>query len=294
MKTVTTISELRAHIAAARVQGQAVGFVPTMGALHAGHLALIDAVRQRTDCVVASVFVNPLQFGPRDDFHAYPRDVPADTTLARARGVDLLFTPSVSAMYPVQPMIVVAPAPASPDVPALDARWEGATRPGHFGGVLTVVAKLFNIVTPDVVAFGRKDLQQATLVRALVRDLDWPIELVIVPTVRDADGLALSSRNAYLSAAERTAALALPRALGAMQRAWMDDGITDADTLIAAGRQVLDGATSVVVDYLAVADPADLTPLARVTPGAVALIAARVGRTRLIDNVEFSPGERLR
>jgi pantoate--beta-alanine ligase len=266
-----------------------VGLVPTMGALHAGHLALIDAAREHAQCVVISVFVNPLQFAPGEDLAAYPRDLDRDLSLARDRGVDILFAPAVEEMYPARPVVAVTPvAPADGDLP-LDARWEGAVRPGHFAGVLTVVAKLFNCVNPDVAAFGRKDVQQAALVRAMVRDLNVPVELLVVPTVRDADGLALSSRNAYLSPEERARALAIPRALGAMRTAWADRGVTDAAALEAVGRAALRDVSGVAVDYLAVAEPERLTPVGTVAADSVALVAARVGRTRLIDNLDFGP-----
>jgi pantoate--beta-alanine ligase len=292
VQTITTIAELRLAVRRARAAGATVGLVPTMGALHAGHLALVDAARARAGVVIMSVFVNPLQFGPAEDFAAYPRDLDRDAAAARAKGVDILFVPSEREMYARKPVVAVTPTPGGPaDVP-LDAHWEGAARPGHFSGVLTVVAKLFNIATPDVAVFGRKDLQQATLVRAMVRDLDWPIEIVVVPTVRAADGLALSSRNAYLSSEDRERALAIPRALDAMVRAWCDEGVADAERVVAIGRRVLGATPGLAVDYIGIAEPDRLAPTAAVREGAVGLIAARVGRTRLIDNAIFArPGE---
>jgi pantoate--beta-alanine ligase len=263
-----------------------VALVPTMGALHEGHLALVDAARASAATVVMSVFVNPLQFAPTDDFAAYPRDLDRDAGLARGRGVDVLFAPTVSDMYPIAQRVAVAPIVPS-DRPALDARWEGAARPGHFAGVLTVVSKLFHIVQPDLAMFGRKDLQQVTLIRAMVQDLDLPVEVVTVPTVRADDGLALSSRNAYLSPAERAQALVIPQALQAMVRAWARDGVRDADALAAVGRRLLERQRAVKVEYLGLADPIGLEPVREVRAGAVAMIAARVGRTRLIDNVVF-------
>ena len=221
MEIVTSKAALRTALRDRRRGPAAIALVPTMGALHPGHLALIDAARARAGCVVVSIFVNPLQFGPKDDFAAYPRDLDRDATLARDRRADFVFAPPVSEMYPTPSTVSVVPvAPAGET--ALDARWEGASRPGHFAGVLTVVSKLFNIVQPDLAVFGRKDLQQVTLIRAMVRDLDVPVEIVTVPTVRAADGLALSSRNAYLSPAERERALVIPRALGAMLDMWAD------------------------------------------------------------------------
>ena len=189
-------------------------------------------------------------------------------------------------MYPVAQRVAVTPIAPS-DRPPLDARWEGAARPGHFAGVLTVVSKLFHIVQPDLAMFGRKDLQQVTLIRAMVRDLDMPVEVVTVPTVRADDGLALSSRNAYLSASERAQALVISQALQAMVQAWRTDGIRDAEALATIGRHTLDTQPAVRVEYLGLAEPIGLEPVAQVDAGAVAMIAARVGRTRLIDNVVF-------
>jgi pantoate--beta-alanine ligase len=263
-----------------------VALVPTMGALHEGHLALVDAARSSAASVVMSVFVNPLQFAPTDDFAAYPRDVERDASLARSRGVDVLFAPSVGEMYPATQRVVVAPGAPS-DRPQLDVRWEGAARPGHFAGVLTVVSKLFHIVQPDLALFGRKDLQQVTLIRAMVQDLDVPVHVITVPTVRSHDGLALSSRNAYLSVTERAQALVIPQALEAMVHAWKAEGIRDAELLMTIGRSVLDRQPAVKVEYLGLADPIGLEPVEQVDAGAVAMIAARVGRTRLIDNVVF-------
>lgn len=257
-----------------------------MGALHEGHLALIDAARARGASVVLSIFVNPLQFAPTDDFAAYPRTLERDAELGRARGVDLLFAPTVGEMYPAASRVRVGPA-AREDGTALDRRWEGAARPGHFAGVLTVVSKLFHIVEPDLAFFGRKDLQQVTLVRAMVQDLNFPLEVVTVPTVRADDGLALSSRNAYLSPTERSQALVIPAALEAMIRAWSDEGVDEAAVLEAIGRSVLGREPTVKVEYLGLADPTTLEPVGRVQGGTVVMVAARVGRTRLIDNMIF-------
>ena len=276
-RVATRIAEVRGAVAEARRRGERVAFVPTMGALHEGHLRLVDEARRRAGCVVVSIFVNPLQFGPTEDLARYPRDPEGDVAKLGARGADLVFLPAVEEMYPPGGRAVAV-------VPErLHERWEGAVRPGHFAGMLTVVAKLFNIVQPDVALFGRKDFQQAALVRALVRDLDFPIEVVVVPTVREDDGLARSSRNVYLAAGERGSALALSRALEAMRRAWRD-GVRSGEALLAAGRRVLDAEPAVRVDYLAVVDPDSLEPVERATAASVALVAARVGATRLIDN----------
>src|SRR5213594_3554680 len=215
MHELTSPKELRAWSRAERTRGRRIGFVPTMGFLHEGHLRLVDRAKERADRLVLSIFVNPLQFGPQDDFERYPRDLARDRELAAARGVDCLFVPDTRAMYPEEPLVRVAP-PSGPMADSL----EGAARPGHFAGVLMVVAKLFHIVEPDIAVFGRKDFQQAMLVRRLAEDLDFGLEVDVAPTVRELDGLALSSRNVYLTADERRSALALSRALRAVEQAW--------------------------------------------------------------------------
>ena len=277
-RTAARIADVRAAVGAARARGERVAFVPTMGALHEGHLGLLDEARRHAGFVVMSIFVNPLQFGPGEDFTRYPRDAEGDTAKAVARGADLVFLPAVEEMYPPDGRAVAV-------VPErLHARWEGAVRPGHFTGVLTVVAKLLNIVRPDVAVFGRKDYQQAALVRALVRDLDIPVGIVVAPTSREPDGLARSSRNVYLAPEDRRRALALSRALFAMRSAFRS-GEHDAAALLAAGRRELEADPGVRTDYLALVDPATLEPVARAEAETVALVAARVGATRLIDNV---------
>jgi pantoate--beta-alanine ligase len=282
-RTAARIAEVRAIVSAARSRGDRIAFVPTMGALHEGHLGLLDEARRRAAFVVMSIFVNPLQFGPGEDFGRYPRDASGDTAKAAARGADLVFLPAVEEMYPpAGRSIAVVPE-------RLHARWEGAVRPGHFAGVLTVVAKLFNIVRPDVAVFGQKDYQQATIVRALVRDLDFPIEIVVAPTAREADGLARSSRNVFLSPDERARALSLSRALRAMQSGFRS-GERSADALLATGRRELDAERGVRADYLAIVDPDSLEPVSRAETGSVVLVAARVGATRLIDNVILGSG----
>ena len=253
-----------------------MGLVPTMGALHEGHLRLIDAARTNADFIVVSVFVNPLQFGPDEDLARYPRDVDGDTAKARSRGADVVFIPEVAEIYPAggrQTRVIPV---------GLDERWEGAARPGHFEGVLTVVAKLFNIVLPDVAVFGQKDAQQVAVVRAMVRDLDFPLEILVVPTVREADGLALSSRNVYLSAEDRRRALGLSRTLLAIQ-AGLTSGERDARSLERLGLTIL-AKDFIEPDYLSIVDPDTLAPVSTAAPGCLVLIAARVGPTRLIDN----------
>ena len=282
MIELTTIPELKAWVGTTRAAGRRIGLVPTMGALHEGHLALVDAARAGSDAVVMSIFVNPTQFGPNDDLSRYPRDLARDRALAAARGVDVLFAPSVEAMYPEGAEVRVVPGRVS-------VRWEGEFRPGHYAGVLTIVAKLLHLVEPDRAWFGQKDFQQATLIRQMVHDLDFPLSIAVVPTVREPDGLALSSRNAFLSAADREQALGLSRALGAAAAAFAsgERGAAALERVMRGGLAVHPG---VEVEYIAVADPRTLEPVARTEDDTVILIAARVGSTRLIDNVILSKG----
>ena len=282
MLTVPTAASLRAELARARddarvLGGGRVALVPTMGALHAGHLALVAAARGRADLVAMSLFVNPLQFGPAEDFARYPRDPGGDAAKARDAGVDLLFTPDVAELYPREPRVRVVPG-------AMADRWEGAVRPGHFAGVLTVVAKLFHLVQPDVAVFGQKDAQQAALVRAMARDLDFPLDIVVAPTVREADGLALSSRNVYLSAAERASERCIPEALAAAERLFAAGG-RDAAALLGTAGAVLARDPGLAPDYLALADPDTLEPVDVAERGTLLMAAVRAGRTRLLDNV---------
>lgn len=280
MHEITGLDPMRAWSRAERRRGRRIAFVPTMGALHEGHLRLVDRARERADRVVLSVFVNPLQFGPAEDFARYPRDLERDRSLAAGRGADLLFAPEADAMYAGDPAVRVVPGPAA-DV------FEGAARPGHFTGVLTVVAKLFHIVEPDVAVFGRKDFQQAMLVRRMVADLNFPAEIDLHPTVRELDGLALSSRNAYLNGDQRRAALALSRAVRAVEQAWRG-GESDARTLERRGLDVL-RAPGVEPEYLAVVDDR-MQRVERAGAAAVVVTAARVGPARLIDNVVLGEG----
>src|SRR5437899_4376579 len=265
---------MRSWSRAERSRRHTIGFVPTMGYFHEGHLRLVDRARELADRVVVSIFVNPLQFGPHEDLARYPRDLPRDRKLAEAREVDCLFVPDAAAMYPAEPLVRVLPAPVADTL-------EGMARPGHLTGVLTVVAKLFHIVEPDVAVFGRKDFQQAMLVRRLVRDLDFPVTLEIAPTVRELDGLALASRNTYLNPDERRSALVLSRALRALEQAWRG-GEADPVKLQRVGLETMHG-PGVIPEYCALIDE-DPQAVTRVTARTVAVVAARLGKTRLIDN----------
>lgn len=282
MLELVSIPDLRSWTRARRAAGQRIGLVPTMGYLHDGHLALVDEARRRADSVVLSIFVNPLQFGPAEDLTRYPRDLPRDRALASNRGVDLLFVPEASAMYPPGSEVRVTPG-------LIAARWEGAARPGHFSGVLTVVAKLFHLVEPDVACFGQKDIQQLTLVSRMVRDLDWPLEIAMVKTVRETDGLAMSSRNAYLDPTDRKRALVLSRALQAAHEAWRA-GATRASDLEARMRRELEREPGVTAEYIAIVEPEGLAPVHTLDAGTIIAIAARVGGTRLIDNIALGEG----
>jgi pantoate--beta-alanine ligase len=277
MLEVSGIGQLRAWRRARREEGKRVALVPTMGALHEGHLSLVDAARRSADTVVMSIFVNPLQFGPNEDLARYPRNLERDRALARERGVDLLFLPDVATMYPAGSSTRVVPGD-------LAGRWEGSIRPGHFAGVLTVVAKLFHLVEPDVACFGQKDIQQFTLVRQMVRDLDWNLRLERVPIVREPDGLALSSRNVYLLPAERRRATALHGALEAARAAFAA-GEHHAGRLAERVRATLEVQGGLSADYIAVVEPEEMVPIATAEPGTIIAIAVQVGGTRLIDNV---------
>jgi pantoate--beta-alanine ligase len=277
MTTVTTIAALREWRARTRAAGRRVVLVPTMGALHDGHLRLIEVARDRGDEVVVSIFVNPLQFGPSEDLDRYPRTLRQDQAAATAHGATMIFAPTAAEMYPGGAATTVHPGAGA-------SRWEGEVRPGHFVGVLTVVAKLFHLIEPDVAVFGQKDIQQVTLIRRLVEDLNLSVEVVVVPTIREADGLAMSSRNVYLSATDRVAATALSRGLAAAVAAWRH-GERDAARLTARVATILAAEPGVEVDYIAVAEPTALAPVSEASPGTVLAVAARLGSTRLIDNV---------
>lgn len=280
MQQVDTIDEMRHVVADIRAKGQSIGFVPTMGALHEGHLTLVDEAKRVADVVVMSVFVNPLQFGPTEDFARYPRTLEDDARLAAARGVDFMFTPTQADMYPAHAPVILIHAGS------VGKEWEGAVRPHHFEGVLTVVAKLFNIVMPDVAVFGQKDLQQVAVVKAMVRDLNFPVGILVAPIVRDPDGMAMSSRNRYLSPKERELGLVLSKALFAMRDAFVR-GERRASALEATGWRMLERVVGLTPRYLAVVDADTFQRVNAVRHGDAAVGAVRVGETKLIDNIIF-------
>jgi len=277
MERVDSKEEVRQAIAAAKKEGKRVALVPTMGALHEGHVALVRAACSRADYVAVSVFVNPTQFGPGEDFAAYPRNIGHDLELLAAEGVDLVFSPSVETMYEPDAQVTVQPGPLA-DV------WEGASRPGHFAGVCTVVTKLIATFRPDLAFFGEKDYQQLVVIKRLVQDLDLPVRVVGVPTVREHDGLALSSRNVNLSPEERRAATVLYRALRTAETLALG-GENDPAALADAMRGIVADEPLAKLDYAAVVDPVTLAEASDTAQPARAIIAARVGTTRLIDNM---------
>jgi pantoate--beta-alanine ligase len=277
MKIIRTARSMTAWSERLRREGVTVGFVPTMGALHDGHRSLIRAARLQCDALVVSIFVNPTQFSPTEDLTTYPRPIARDRALCRKEGVDVCFEPTASAMYPEDFQTTVT-------VPALARRWEGAARPHHFAGVATVVTKLFGIVRPHLVLFGQKDYQQAALVRQLVRDLNLGPAIQVRPTVRERDGLAMSSRNIHLNADERRIAPLLSQALQA-GRQMIESGMSDVEAIERTMRQTIEQAPAIHAEYLAVCDPDSLEPLSVVRDRAALLGAIRIGATRLIDNL---------
>ena len=278
MKTLKTIREVREALAPDRRRGRSIGLVPTMGAFHEGHLSLVRRARADCDVVVVSLFVNPIQFGPAEDLGSYPRDEARDRALAEAEGVDVLFAPPTEEVYP-EGFDTTVMVGGLTTVLESDTAHRG---PGHFAGVTTVVTKLFNMVGPDVAYFGQKDAQQALVIKKFVRDLDMPVRIEVCPIVRDPDGLALSSRNAYLSSEERDRALALSRGLRAAEEA-VAGGATDAAAILAAARAELDAA-GIEPEYLELRSMSDLSEVDRVNGSTLLAVAARVGKARLIDN----------
>jgi pantoate--beta-alanine ligase len=280
VQTVRDVAALRAAVAELRSGGGRIALVPTMGALHAGHMALVAEARRRAEHVVASIFVNPMQFGANEDLSTYPRREASDAKMLDEAGCALLWAPDAETVYPGGFATIVSVAGVSDGL-------DGAARPGHFDGVATVVLKLFNQVAPDVALFGEKDFQQLAVIRRMAKDLDLGLEIVGVPTQRDADGLALSSRNAYLTEAERKAARALPRALGEAAGAIRRGG--DVGEVLAAAREKLVKAGFEPIDYVALCDTGTLAPLERLDRPARLLAAAKLGMTRLIDNLAVDP-----
>ena len=282
MKIIESPAEMQRFAETARLRGERIALVPTMGYLHEGHLSLMREGRRRASILAASLFVNPTQFGPREDLSSYPRDMDRDCRLMESVPVDVLFAPRAEAMYPPGAQTWV-------EVTELTQGLCGGSRPGHFRGVTTVVAKLFNIVKPHVALFGAKDYQQLCAVRQMVRDLNFDVEIVPMPTVREEDGLAMSSRNAYLSSDERTVALSLSRALQTACKAFAR-GERNPLALAQSARAELSREDAVALEYIEVRDAASLQEITEVSAPAVIAIAARVGRTRLIDNVVLEPG----
>ncbi len=277
MNIIRTIRAMTSWSERLRRESVIIGFVPTMGALHDGHRALIQAARRRCDALVVSIFVNQAQFGPREDLTRYPRPIAKDRALCREEGVDVCFEPTADVMYPEGFQTVVT-------LPEIARRWEGEARPHHFPGVATVVTKLFGMVRPHLALFGQKDYQQAALVRQLVKDLNLGVEIEVRPTVREADGLAMSSRNVYLNADERMVAPWLSRALRTGKQA-IEGGMKDGAAIERSMRKAIEQAPAIHVEYLAVCNPDSLEPLSSVTHRAVILGAIRIGSIRLIDNL---------
>jgi len=302
MQIINSPVEMQQAALALRRQGRTIGLVPTMGFLHAGHLSLVEIARRESDAVVLSIFVNPRQFGPHEDLAKYPRDLERDSALCRRNGVDYIFNPPPGAMYPgyapdrSESRSSAAASPAGYgvflDENDISKRLCGASRPGHFSGVLTVVAKLFNIVLPDAAVFGQKDAQQAALIERMVADLNCPVKIIRAPIVREKDGLAMSSRNVYLSAAERADALCLSRALKLARRLYRA-GERDCGAIMRAMAALVGKVESARIDYIEIVGAHDFKPVRDAGPGAiVAMLAVRIGNTRLIDNLPL-PDDRL-
>jgi pantoate--beta-alanine ligase len=282
MQRFETIAAMKSACRQMQRDGKTLGFVPTMGALHEGHLSLVRASKMRCDVTAVSIFVNPLQFGPSEDLAKYPRTLERDSQLLHELGVDLLFIPGVDEMYPRGAKTYVL-------VDELSNKLDGASRPGHFRGVTTVVAKLFEIVRPDFAFFGQKDAAQVAVLRKMVSDLNLDVEMVVCPIVREPDGLAMSSRNSYLTPEQRQQALVLHRSLMKVQAA-VEAGEHNASKLIEIGKQVVAAEPGARLDYFAIVDPETLDPVADLSRGALVAVAAYVGTTRLIDNILLSPG----
>jgi pantoate--beta-alanine ligase len=281
MKICVTIPEARAACRAARASRKCLGLVPTMGALHEGHLSLVRAAKARCDAVAVSIFVNPTQFGPTEDWSKYPRQFDRDRQLLEKEGVDILFAPSVEEIYPHSQVTWVL-------VEGLSEKLDGRSRPDHFRGVTTIVSQLFNIIEPDTAFFGQKDAAQLAVIRRMLEDLNFPVEIVACPIVREADGLAMSSRNAYLNREERGRALVLQRSLQQVQQEFQK-GEKIAAKLISAAKEVFAREPQVVLDYFEIVGPDTLDPVERISQKTLVAVAAYVGSTRLIDNIVLNP-----
>jgi pantoate--beta-alanine ligase len=280
METILTAADMTAISRQAHREGKRVGFVPTMGALHQGHLSLVRAAREQTDIVVTSIFVNPTQFGPTEDFSKYPRTFEKDSAMLAAEKTDYIFSPSVEEMYPKDATTWV-------DVEGLSGKLDGRSRPGHFRGVTTVVSKLFNIVQPDMAFFGQKDAAQVAVIRKMARDLNFGVQIVVCPIIRESDGLAMSSRNAYLTPEQRKQALVLSQALKKVEKL-AAQGERNPEKLIGVGKQAIAEEPAVRLDYFEVVNPDTLEQMADLSQGALVAVAAYVGTTRLIDNLLLS------
>jgi len=279
MEVIKTKNELRKLLERERQKGKSLGFVPTMGFLHKGHLSLMERARRENDVVAASIFVNPTQFGPGEDYGTYPRDLPRDIRLARSAGVDYLFVPEADEMYPDNSITFV-------DMEGLTDVLCGASRPGHFRGVMTVVTKLFNIVKPDRAYFGQKDAQQVLIIKKMVKDLDMDIDIVEMPIVREEDGLAMSSRNSYLTASERKSALVISRSLSDARDS-IKEGENRAGFIKEAIRREISTEQNASIDYIEIVDAETLKPIERIKGGVLIAVAVRIGKTRLIDNIKL-------
>lgn len=284
MLITRTIAETRAALAHARAQGNRIGFVPTMGYLHEGHLRLIDIARQHSDFVVVSIFVNPTQFGPHEDFASYPRDFERDRKLCEARGTDLIFAPEVSEIYPERSLITF-------QIEKLADRLCGARRPGHFNGVVLVVSKLFNIVQPDIAVFGQKDAQQLIIIKRLVQDLNFPVRIIAAPTVREPNGLAMSSRNVYLSPTQRAQSTVLYKSLQ-RAKALIESGERDPQQIIAEMRKLIATVSEAKIDYIEIVRVSDLQPIEKLDGLVLIALAVYFGKARLIDNIILDVSDR--
>jgi len=280
-KLITAVAQLRETLAAVRREGKRIGLVPTMGALHEGHLSLVRAAKAECDCTVVSIYVNPTQFGPNEDFSKYPRTLEADLKLLAGCGADVVFAPTNEEVYQAGHATWV-------EVGAVAEPLEGHCRPGHFRGVATVVLKLFNMVQPDVACFGQKDFQQTAVIRRMTADLNLPLAIRVCPTVREPDGLAMSSRNRYLSPAARQRALVLWRSLQTAVKL-VQEGQRDASRIVARMREMIETAEDARIDYIALVDPDTLQPVGRITGRTLAVLAVKIENTRLIDNCLLEP-----